>query len=125
MRKIYRQCAIFTKKIFKISGVYPILRLHPGQGLWHTQPVTYQLYQRPNRVCFGCVCYCGLTVKSAARFLRRLGLLLHSVPKIKHDRSGDEMVYPWYGEDSFGGGIVQLGNNSSRAKRSSNAAVAG
>ena len=66
----------------------------------------------------------GLIVKAAQRFLRRVGLLLHSVPKIKHDGSGDQMVYPWYGEDPSGGRIVQLGN-SSRAKRASEAAVAG
>ena len=63
-------------------------------------------------------------VKAAQRFLRRVGLLLHSVPKIKHDGSGEQMVYPWYGEDSSGGRIVQLGN-SSRAKRASAAVVAG
>ena len=62
-------------------------------------------------------------LKAAQRFFRRVGLLLHSVPKIKHDGRG-EMVYPWYGDDSRGGRIVQLGN-SSRSKRASEAAVAG
>jgi len=66
----------------------------------------------------------GLIIQTAGRFLRRVGLLLHSVPEIKHDASGHEMVYPWYGEDSFGGRNVQL-RNSSRAKRASEPAVAG
>ena len=68
-----------------------------------------------------CVC---VIVQVASRFLRRVGLLLHSVPKIKHDVSGEEMVYPWYGDDSSSGRIVRLGN-SSRAKRASAAAVSG
>jgi len=63
-------------------------------------------------------------VKTAGRFLRRVGLLLHSVPEIKHDSSGQQMVYPWYGEDGFGGRIVDLGN-SSRSKRASQPTIAG
>jgi len=67
---------------------------------------------------------CFSVAKAAQRFLRRVGLLLHSVPKIKHDGSGEQMVYPWYGKDSRGGRIVHL-ENSSRAKRASGPAVAG
>jgi len=66
----------------------------------------------------------GLVVKTAGRFLRRVGLLLHSVPQIRHDVSGKQMVYPWYGEEKSGGRIIQLGN-SSRLKRASEPAVAG
>jgi len=66
----------------------------------------------------------GLIAKAASRFLRRVGLLLHSVPKIKQDGAGKQMVYPWYGGDGSGGTIVQLGN-SSRAKRASAATLAG
>lgn len=36
--------------------------------------------------------------KVAPLFLRHLALLLHSVPKIKHSDSGDEMIYPWPSE---------------------------
>ena len=71
---------------------------------------------------FGVVVH--LFVKAAQRFLRRVGLLLHSVPKIKHDGSGEEMVYPWYGGDDRGERVIQLGN-SSRVKRASAASVAG
>jgi hypothetical protein len=60
--------------------------------------------------------------KVASRFLRQVGLLLHSVPKISFDDRGDQMIYPWYGRNgsSAGGGgrVVSLGpSNASRVRR--------
>lgn len=60
--------------------------------------------------------------KVASRFLRQVGLLLHSVPKIGYDDRGGQMVYPWYGKDSSSvdngiGNIINLSSNASRIRR--------
>jgi len=69
-------------------------------------------------------------VKVSSRFLRQVGLLLHSVPKISHDESGGQMVYPWYGQDKssvndVAGKIINLSSNSSRVRRMADSTVVG
>lgn len=56
-----------------------------------------------------------------SRFLRKVGLLLNSVPKIQHDDHGDQMIYPWYGNDKSSADIINVSSNSSRVRRTAEA----
>lgn len=69
--------------------------------------------------------------KVAPHFLRRLGLLLHSIARVKHDgATGEEMIYPWPDiavsrrkKRSLVLGMV--GTGATRAKRASDSEMTG